>query len=128
VFPLPTQLRPQDRKVALQAGLQRINEVFCHGSNHTYLPIGTGNNRIIRIHYDKAKPFSTKSRVPCFVVFEVIDYDLAQRIRFVWRAVLEIHILVLACRDAARCGCCVGTGRKNHATTVRIVGRVFVTF
>lgn len=80
-LPCCRQLRPQDRKVALQAGLQRINEIFCHGSNNTYLPIGTGNNRIVRIHYDKAKPFSTKSRVPCFVVFELIDYDLAQRIR-----------------------------------------------
>ena len=93
--------RPE-RKELLRAGLRRVSEQFISPSSTAYLPFGNCNHRcahaifrtdrrvlygvffilvcrIVRIHDEMSFTFATKARVPCYVVFEVVDDSAASQ-------------------------------------------------
>lgn len=62
------------RVTELRAGLSEIQEKVLP-SDVLYLPIGNSHHRVKAIHVDECFTFSTKERVPCFLVVEVLDYS-----------------------------------------------------
>uniref|UniRef100_K3XAX2 1-phosphatidylinositol 4-kinase n=1 Tax=Globisporangium ultimum (strain ATCC 200006 / CBS 805.95 / DAOM BR144) TaxID=431595 RepID=K3XAX2_GLOUD len=64
------------RVTQLRAGLSEIQEKVLP-SDVLYLPIGNSHHRVKAIHVDECFTFSTKERVPCFLVVEVLDYNSA---------------------------------------------------
>lgn len=63
-----------ERTPALRTGLSMIQDQVLP-SDVLYLPIGNTHHRVKAIHVDECFTFSTKERVPYFLVVEVLDYS-----------------------------------------------------
>ena len=68
----------EERKETMQ---QQLRSLECEllPSNSVYVPIGNSNHRVWRIVSDESLCISTKERVPCIVVLEVIDFATSKK-------------------------------------------------
>jgi hypothetical protein len=69
----------EDRNMLLRKGLAGVQARFLP-SDVLYLPVCNPYHRVKKIHIDESFCFSTKERVPCLLVVEVVDYAFPQNL------------------------------------------------